>query len=239
MTTEIQPAKSRKSPRGSARTDLVQAAVVGDSSDIFPTILQLYARQDSRIADVTYGTGVFWRRIPDDQYKTRYLSDIQTGTDARHLPYSSGSLELLVFDPPYLRPSGDSTYQTSEHQAFRSYYKVGEGAPPEETPEGKWHEALLSFYFEGFKEHARVLCDNGVYVVKCQDEVCANRQRLTHVELIRHYEAAGFVVEDLFMLVRAAKAGVSRCVRQLHARKNLSFFIVARKDSKGRIWEGP
>jgi hypothetical protein len=65
--------------------------------------------------------------------------------------------------------------------------------------------------------------------VKCQDEVCANKQRLTHVELINEFTAMGFVPEDVFVLVRTNKPGVSRVVKQVHARKNHSYFLVMRK----------
>jgi hypothetical protein len=56
--------------------------------------------------------------------------------------------------------------------------------------------------------------------------VSANRQRLTHVEIIAECEAMGFYCKDLFVLVRANAPGVSRLLRQAHARKNHSYFLV-------------
>ena len=55
-----------------------------------------------------------------------------------------------------------------------------------------------------------MLKTGGVFIVKCQDEVSANRQRLTHVELICRYEAQDFDGKDLFVVVRTNKPGVSR-----------------------------
>ncbi len=37
------------------------------------------------------------------------------------------------------------------------------------------------------------------------------------------------MVEDLFVVVRKNKPGVSRILRQVHARKNHSYFLVFRK----------
>jgi hypothetical protein len=71
-----------------------------------------------------------------------------------------------------------------------------------------------------------VLRDGGVLIVKCQDEVSANRQRLTHVEVVRAYEELGFYTKDLFVVVRPNRPGVSRLKRQEHARKNHSYFLV-------------
>ena len=74
-------------------------------------------------------------------------------------------------------------------------------------------------------------------IVKCQDEVCANRQRFTHVEIIQEYQGLGFIAEDLFVVVRNNRPGVSRTVRQVHARKNHSYFLVFwKRGEAGSIW---
>jgi hypothetical protein len=49
------------------------------------------------------------------------------------------------------------------------------------------------------------------------------------VEIINELGQMGFVVEDLFVVVRRNKPGVSRILRQIHARKNHSYFLVFRK----------
>ena len=80
------------------------------------------------------------------------------------------------------------------------------------------------------KEALRVLKRGGKFILKCQDEVSANLQRLTHVELINWYEGLGFYTKDLFVVVRSNKPGISRLVKQEHARKNHSYFLVFAKD---------
>jgi hypothetical protein len=62
--------------------------------------------------------------------------------------------------------------------------------------------------------------------VKCQDEVSANKQRLTHIEIVTAFESMGFYTRDFFVLVRENAPGVSRLLKQVHARKNHSYFIV-------------
>src|SRR5262249_6144587 len=44
----------------------------------------------------------------------------------------------------------------------------------------------------------------------------------------------GFVVEDLFVVMRRGRPGVSRVLKQVHARKNPSYFFVFRKPSRSR-----
>jgi len=216
----------RKSPAGIATNDLVLSAHVGTNEDIFPSIINLYLAKGGKVADVTYGRGVFWRQV--DKRKIKLLkSDISTGIDCRSLPYDSESLDCVVLDPPYMHTPGGTAHVN--HQNFETYYKNnGTG----NNTEKKYHEAVLELYFDAAKEAKRVLKHKGIFIVKCQDEVCANKQRLTHVELINEYEKYGFVTEDVFVLVRNGKPGVSRVIQQKHARKNHSYFLVFHKNGK-------
>jgi hypothetical protein len=61
--------------------------------------------------------------------------------------------------------------------------------------------AVLDLYFRASKEAHRVLRDGGILIVKCQDEVSANKQRLTHVEIINELNRLGFYAKDLFVVV--------------------------------------
>lgn len=50
----------------------------------------------------------------------------------------------------------------------------------------------------------------------------------------------GFVAEYLFVVMRNNRPGVSRAVRQVHARKNHSYFLVFwKRGSRGSVWEVP
>ena len=186
------------------------------------------------VADVTYGKGVFWQRIPQERY-TLHQSDIQTGVDCRKLPYTDASHDCVVLDPPYMeglfRRSKDHLAGAGTHAAFRNHYSNGEG-----TLGGpKYHAAVLDLYFKAGIEARRVLREGGVLIVKCQDEVSANQQRLTHVEIINEYSKMGFYPKDLFVVVRMNRPGVSRILKQEHARKNHSYFIVFLKISPGHL----
>jgi tRNA G10 N-methylase Trm11 len=143
--------------------------------------------------------------------------------DSRELPYADDSLDCIVFDPPYMHTPGGTAHEG--HQNFESYYKNN----GDNTTEKKYHEAVLDLYFKSAEEAMRVLRKDGIYIVKCQDEVCACKQRLTHVEIINHLAGLSFIAEDVFVLMRENRPGVSRVVKQLHARKNHSYFLVFRK----------
>jgi len=223
---EATPHKTKKTRRvanGVATNDLVHTAHVGNNDDVFPLVVKLHIPKGARVADVTYGKGVFWRNVPKSHVRLT-ASDIASGTDCRRLPYKKDSYDAVVLDPPYMHSPGGTAHQG--HQNFERYYRNNGG---EAAGVKKYHEAVLDLYFRAAKEALRVLRDEGVLIVKCQDEVCANRQRLTHVEIINELVALGFYCKDLFVIVRKGKPGVSRMLKQVHARKNHSYFLVFSK----------
>lgn len=224
----------RRPPSGVATTELVLSAHVGTNADVFPSILGLHAPLGAKIADVTYGKGVFWKKVRADDYEL-HASDIATEIDCRNLPYDSESFDVVVFDPPYMecffRNGSTTKAGAGTHNSFRNHYSNGHEAP--RAGGAKWHAAVLELYVEGAWEAHRVLREKGVFIVKCQDEVSANRQNLTHVEIINAYLDMGFHCKDLFV-VRPNRPGMSRVVKQVHARKNHSYFLVFIKAPHGK-----
>ena len=226
--------RKRKLPDGEPTTQLVVSAYVGDNASVFPHLLELHVPKHSKIADVTYGKGVFWRNVRMEDYDV-HKSDISDGVDCRNLPYKEESFDCVVLDPPYMEgfyrnedsvKAGSGTYQ-----AFREHYANG-GEEPDQNG-AKWHAAVLQMYFASGAEARRILRNKGTLIVKCQDEVSANRQNLTHVEIINKYAELGFYCKDLFVVVRANQPGVSRLKEQVHARKNHSYFLVFTKVPSG------
>ena len=227
-------AERRRVQNGAPTNDLVRSAYVEGNAKVFPLILSLYVAEGSTVADVTYGKGAFWRHVNLENYDLR-ATDILDGVDCRELPYPDGTIDCVVLDPPYMHTPGGGTHMGQP--AFEDHYRNnGTG----NNTDKKYHEAVVELYKEAGVEAYRVLRERGVFIVKCQDEVCTNRQRFTHVELIQAYEQLGFVAEDLFVVVRQNKPGVSSTVRQVHARKNHSYFLVLWKRTVGcGAWEAP
>lgn len=223
----------RKPPDGITTSALIFSAYVAANADVFEKVLRLHVPKGSKVADVTFGQGVFWRRIPKEDYRL-VPSDIQSGVDCRNLPYKSGSFDCVVLDPPYMeglfRRSKSHLAGAGTHAPFRHYYSNGA-----ETNGGpKYHQAVLDLYFKAGREAYRVLRPEGVLIVKCQDEVSANTQRLTHVEIINEYQRLGFYTKDLFVVVRPNRPAVTRTKGQVHARKNHSYFLVFVKTRRRR-----
>ena len=230
-------AKNKRIVRhGAPRSDLILSASADGNENVFPRILSLYVAPGSKVADVTYGQGVFWRKVPDGSYELE-ATDILDGVDCRKLPYKDGEMDCVVLDPPYMHSPGGTAHSTRSHQAFERHYRNNRAG---NRTVRKYHDAVLELYSDAGKEAYRVLRERGVIIVKCQDEVCSNRQRFTHVEIMTAYEELGFVAEDLFVVMRNNRPGVSRVVRQVHARKNHSYFLVFwKRGERAGLWEAP
>jgi DNA methylase len=246
LFTVLEPINLEKRVQGGeATTDVILSAAVGGNAEMFAEIAELHLPIGSYVADVTYGKGVFWQNIPEGNYNLQF-SDIDAkvtrdlthdilvsnNIDCRQLPFQQNSFDGLVLDPPYMeglfRRDTEHLAGSGTHAAFRASYSNGLAT---QTLEGepKWHDAVTDLYIKAGREAYRVLKPGGVLIAKCQDEVSANKQRLTHVEIISAYESLGFYTKDLFVLVRPNRPGVSRLKTQVHARKNHSYFLVFQK----------
>lgn len=218
----------RKSPDGITTSDLVTSLHVGGNADLFPQVLRLHVEPGSRVADVTFGAGVFWRKVEPGLYDL-HATDIKSGVDCRALPYPDGSMDAVVLDPPYMEGffRQSSRAGGGSHAALATRYSSGQESPGE----AKYQAAVLAFYLDAAREAQRVLRHRGVLLVKCQDAVSAGRQHLTHVDIINALRERGMYAKDLFILGRANAPAVSRILRQVHARKAHSYLIVFTKEA--------
>ena len=213
---------------------LTLSAHVGTNAELFPDILSLHVEEGSTVADVTYGKGVFWNHVPEGVYDV-HGTDIDpekspTGepVDCRDLPYADGSIDCVVFDPPYASGYYRKNGERPSKSDFRDRYGLPDGVDKGELP--KYHGAVRTIYYQAGVEARRVLTDDGTFIVKCQDEVVNHQNWFTHVEIMQDYEEIGFEAKDLFVLVRRDTPTNVGCDNQEHARKNHSYFLVFEVD---------
>jgi hypothetical protein len=227
----ISPKNGKRVHGGESTADVLMSAHFGGNAVIFPKILELHVPVGAKIADVTWGKGVFWQQVPKGLYEI-FGTDIANGVDCRRLPYGNGSIDCVVLDPPYMegfyRENVEHKSGRGTHYSFRKSYSNGDEVNDCEALKGtqKWHGAVTSMYFKAGLEAKRVLKKNGVFIVKCQDEVSAGKQWFTHVEIINEYQKYGYYAKDLFVVIRANRPSLSRLKKQMHARKNHSYFLV-------------
>ena len=102
---------------------VITTSYTGTNSDLFPLILDQYVSDGAKIADVTYGRGVFWSKVDKRKYDLHF-SDLHPSDsaipmeDACHTSYEDVSLDALDFDPPYMHDS--ATVHTGLDKNYRN-----------------------------------------------------------------------------------------------------------------------
>jgi len=216
----------------------VVSAVVGGSDTMLAEICRLWMPPGSLAADVTYGHGTFWRKVPfeiqpgaawdtlqpvDAESVRVLVSDLYPSRpetsaspfDCRELPYPDGFLDVLVLDPPYSGQGG-----ANASGAISGYGNQVLGS--------RSVECVLDLYYEAVAEARRVLKTGGVIIIKTMDQIESGRFRCLHVRIINYLEHHDWLLEDLFVQVNPDRP-LMRHQYQYHSRKNLSYYLVARK----------
>ena len=196
---------------------LTAKSVSDDQNEIIESILMLN-NMEQFDADVTYGNGIFWKKLPQPILKfdiDPQIDDVmQSSSTCISLP--DGVLGSIMFDPPFL------TYikQGREHNSimgkrFSGYWKYSE---------------LEEHYIGTIKEAHRLLRKGGVFVIKCQDIVHNHSLHCTHLNVARWAEGY-FRLKDLFILTAKhrlpmpEKKGEKKRI-QKHSRIHHSYFMV-------------
>jgi hypothetical protein len=202
---------------GSADGEPVYNCIQGDNADLIAAVARLYLPKGCRVADITYGRGVFWRKVNLDNYRF-FKSDRITCPGALHdfrrLPYKNCLFDTVAFDPPYA------------HRGHRLQH--GPRYAPANSSGGLFHGEILQSYRLGMAEATRILKPGGTLWVKCADEIERRVQRRSHMEVHEIARGLGLIDEDLFILMQQTLP-IMDGRRQKHARKNCSFLWVFRK----------
>jgi len=205
---------------------------IGDNAQLIKAVSDFYIKDGQKVADVTYGKGAFWRECDLSRFKL-YASDL-VRPRAKCLPAMSEEFKRLDFtDLGY----DDNTFH---HLALDPPYRHNPGKPildvsygNSKTTKGMYHRDIMELYGRGMAEAWRVLKQNGMLWVKCQDEIESNYQRASHIEIWEIAMSIGFFYKDLFVLTSTSKP-VLQHKRQLHARKNHSYLWIFQKPTPRR-----
>lgn len=215
------------STRKEHRPEILYTAMQGENGEQFAQILEIYIPRGSRVADVTYNKGKFWKFVDRSEWDLlasdlEPLEDWITEADLQDLPYEDSSLDAVILDPPYAHSS-----TAPMKESIASMYNnnsVTEGS-----------RQVHDLYLNGMIEARRILKTGGVLVVKCQDEIESGKQRWNHVRILHQAEDLGYYAKDLAVLVQKGKPP-QRHPYQKHLRKNHSFWwVFILKDANGRI----
>ena len=202
----------------------VENVVYGNNADLIREVCNLYCKDGDEIADVTYGKGNFWKKIPEEKNIAVIGSDMVTVPNRRYdftnLPYEDNSFDVVVLDPPYIHHAGN-------HMTDANYQNAA-------TTKGFDQKDIMKLYHDGMKEASRT-AKRQVWV-KGKDQVQGGIQRWSSVALHQIGVSLGLYPRDMFYLVtHSARAGYGRWNNQYHARKPISFLWVFDVDNNSKL----
>lgn len=209
----------RRETRG-RRSIPVTTVTFGSNDQLIAEVASLYLADGDVLADVTYSSGRFWKKVDLSRYQF-LASDLMPpagssaiAADFRALPYAAGSVDALVFDPPYIHSPGKGMLNTRYNGLA--------------TTDMITYAEIIGLYRDGMTEAARVLRDGGQMWVKCKDTLASERQRWSHITVYELAQELGLYARDLFLLVPPAPSSITtgRWARQIHARKVHSYLWI-------------
>jgi hypothetical protein len=197
----------------------VTTVTYGTNEQLIAVVAGLYLADGDTVADTTYSTGRFWKKTDVSRYRflASDLIPMKPGViaaDSRALPYRDGSVDALVFDPPYIHSPGKGMLKDRYNGRA--------------TTDMITYADIMQLYRDGMTEGARVLRDGGQLWVKCKDTIASERQRWSHITIYEIAAELGMYARDLFLLVSPAPTTVTtgRWARQIHARKVQSYLWI-------------
>ena len=183
-----------------------------NQDDILHSILDLYIKDLTFECDLTYSQGVFYRRLEQPMYKFDKFplsEDVMPLEEAYSLP--EGKLRSVVIDLPFIvKPSSDKESITMKDR-FGSFNSV---------------EELINTNKEMLRLAHSLLRKGGYLIVKTQDTNYTGNQIWTSFLVQQYASELGFEMEDLFILLTNKAIAGRTLIRQKHARKFHSYFLV-------------
>lgn len=169
----------------------VESVVRGDNGDLIREVCKLYVRPDDRIADLTWGKGSFWRKVPALRDAQVTGSDLLTVPerpwDFTDTPYEPRSFDIAVIDPPY-QPNGRTSVISDQYQL----HTVGS------------MDEVRRFYRDGMTEAVRIA--RRQIWVKCMDMVHNGKQHPMMTTAVWQGMFLGLHLRDTFILIATARA---------------------------------
>lgn len=194
------------------------------NGELIAATAPLWLEPTDRVLDVTYGRGGFWTVLGPKDWPRVELDghDLFTldGVNFLQLPEPDGSVNVAVFDPPYVAQGGRDT---STEPEFMDRYGLYE-APRTVTE-------LQGVIAAGIKEAARVLAPKGRLLVKTMDYVSSGRMVWGRRHVIESAEAAG--LRHAYDVIHHSGTGPQpKHPRQVHPRAAHSFLCVFLKPNR-------
>lgn len=186
-----------------------------DEGEIIRSIQELHCPNWFEV-DPCYSVGRFYTDfgIPKPLFKfdIKPQADGVIECNANNLPFEDGTVESIMFDPPFL--AGENT-EGENTGIICSRFSQFKSIPD-----------LWKWYDECIIEYGRILKDGGMLVFKCQDTVSSAKNYFSHCHIMNSAVRSGFYPKDMFILLAKNRIIGGNHHEQQHARKFHCYYWV-------------
>jgi len=165
---------------------------VRENGPLIATAAVLHIFDGAAVVDMTYGRGLFWTKYRPENLIAHdlYRGD---GVDFRDLPEGDSSVDVAVFDPPYLpNESADKTTVPD----FRDRYGID---LTEEQRGPRTVQDVFDLYTAGIAEAHRILKPRGKLLVKTMDFVHGGKYHAMRQHVVMSATELGMSQVDEFV----------------------------------------
>lgn len=186
-----------------------------DETALISNILGLYNNREGVDLDPCYSKGRFWKGLPQPRLKFDFKPQTKdtVQADVRNLPLEGSTINSIMFDPPFVIGIGKSTGGIMRNR-FSGFRDLNE---------------LMEMYTSSLYEFFRIMNKKGLLIFKCQDTVTSGKQFATHIFIVNTAVNIGYMLEDIFILVKDRAMIDPKWNGQKHARKTHCYYLVLRK----------
>lgn len=192
-------------------------SIYNSNFDCINNITKLYGEID---CDITYSKGLFYKNLEEPKYKFDINPQLRNivKSDSRNIPLKHNSINVIMFDPPFLATTGKSLISNKNNNIINKRFSVFNN-----------EKELYNYYNETLKEVYKILKYNGILIFKCQDKVSSGKQYFSHCYIYSKAIDIGFYPKDLFILQANNRIVANWQKNQQHARKFHSYFWILQK----------
>ena len=196
----------------------------GDDAALIERLLAFYPRKrPRRILDATVNGGRFWhgsdRPVIGMDIEEKHHPAIVGDNTA--MPFRSGSLDVVVYDPPHIPNQGKDNLKD-----FNTRF----GLTLKSSKENGY--TFAHTYPPFVKEAHRVLKPEGILLCKITDYVHDHQYQWAHVDFIQAARAVGFVACDCIVKTRKGPIIDPKWKVAHHSRRQHCYWLIFRKSDK-------
>ncbi len=170
-------------------TARIESVFMGTDRQLLPILFDFYAPDAREVRDVTANRRKMWVGVSLTANVRWYDSDPETAPDVvcewSNLPDLTGSVDVLVYDPPHLPKAAASAASNTQMVASYGLARSCHG------------DNISALHPSFLREAKRVLRKNGVAFCKLKDFVHNHRYQWTLADFVGQVRAAGLTPCDL------------------------------------------